>query len=68
MYRVIKTDGETSLQSQCGGAVKTAAKAMDLKARMRAQQPAGSSSWFSIERVEKTPAVAVGHCRRAWLA
>lgn len=49
MFKVIKTDGETGERTQCGGAVKTAAKAMNLKARMRAQQQLGSSNSFSVE-------------------
>lgn len=49
MFKVIKTDGETGERTQCGAAVKTAAKAIDLKARMRAQQTPGDSNWFSIE-------------------
>lgn len=50
MFKVIKTDGETGKRTQCGGTVKTAAKAMNLKARMRAQQKLGDSNSFSIER------------------
>lgn len=48
MFKVIKTDGETGKQTQCGAAVKTASKALDLKARMRAQQRRGDSNSFSI--------------------
>lgn len=35
--------------TQCGGVVKTLRKAIDLRNRMRAQQPPGSSNWFIIE-------------------
>jgi len=52
MFKVIKTDHNEhgAPKNQCGGAVKTAAKAQDLKARMRAQQKPGSSASFSIEK------------------
>jgi hypothetical protein len=49
LFKVIKTD-ENGNRSQCGGAVKTPAKAAALKARMRAQQKPGSSNSFSIDR------------------
>jgi hypothetical protein len=50
LFKVTKTDGETGAKTQCGGTVKTAAKAMDLKARMRAQQTTGDSNSFSIDK------------------
>lgn len=49
-FKVIKTDGSTGAKTQVGAAVKTAAKAIDLKARMRAQQELGGSNSFSIDR------------------
>lgn len=48
-FKVIKTDANGN-KSQCGGTVKTAAKAQDLKARMRGQQTRGDSNSFGIER------------------
>lgn len=38
--------------TQCGGVCKTGEKAFNLKARMRAQQPLGSSVWFTITAAE----------------
>lgn len=53
-FKVIKHHGDTQrgpvAKTQCGGTVKTAAKAEDLKARMRDQQPRGGSNWYTIER------------------
>lgn len=49
-FKVIKTDGETGNKSQCGGVVKTGAKAQDLRQRMRGQQERGSSNSFTVER------------------
>ena len=46
---VKKNDGNDTV-TQVGGPVKTGAKALDLKQRMRAQQPAGSSAWFIVEQ------------------
>lgn len=48
-FKVIKTDGGTGRQNQCGAAVKTESKAWKLMARMRAQQPPGGSNSFTIE-------------------
>jgi len=50
LFKVMKTDGQTGVKTQCGGNVKTPAKAADLKARMRAQQKPGSSNSFSIDK------------------
>lgn len=52
-FKVMRHDMEQSdwqRGTQCGAAVKTAAKAADLRQRMRAQQAPGSSVWFTIER------------------
>lgn len=51
-FKVMKTDGDNPRggKTQCGAAVKTVAKANDLKARMQAQQQRGSSNGFTIER------------------
>lgn len=48
-YVVKRTDGETGAKTQAGGPVKTVEKAYNLMARMRAQQPMGSSTSFSID-------------------
>ncbi len=52
-FKVTRTDGETGKVTQCGGKVKTAAKAADLRSqvRMAAQvsQP-GNSNTYRIEK------------------
>lgn len=53
LFKVTKTDGQTGAKTQCGGTVKTGAKANDLRQRMRAQQERGSSNSFSVERADK---------------
>jgi hypothetical protein len=49
-YQVERTDWDsaTPKTTKCGGPVKTVEKAYDLMARMRAQQPLGSSVSFKI--------------------
>lgn len=49
-YIVERTDWDSDqpVTTRCGAPVKTVEKAYDLMARMRAQQPAGSSISFKI--------------------
>lgn len=49
LFKVTKTDANGT-KTQCGGTVKTPAKAADLKARMRGQQKRGDSNIFSIDK------------------
>ena len=49
-FKVIRTDGTTGKQTQCGAAVKTPAKAYDLLGRMKAQQTRGDSNSFKIDK------------------
>ncbi len=59
-FLVIKTDGETEVRSQCGAPQKSLSRALDLKARMRAQQQMGSSNGFWVVPVVTTPGEPTG--------
>jgi len=52
-FQVYRTDGETGARTKVGSGAKTLTKATALRHRMRAQQPLGSSTWFSLPELER---------------
>ncbi len=51
-FWIYRVDSETGARTRVGSGSKTAAKATALRQRMRAQQPLGSSTWFTLPNVE----------------
>lgn len=47
-FWIFRIDGETGRRTPVGSGSKTIGKAYALRARMRAQQSLGSSTWFSL--------------------
>lgn len=51
-FQIYRIDGQTSARTRVGSGAKTLDKANALRQRMRAQQPLGSSTWFTLPELE----------------
>lgn len=51
-FQIYRVDGQTEMRTQVGSGAKTITKAYALRERMRAQQPAGSSTWFTLPELK----------------
>lgn len=51
-FWIYRVDGETGARTPVGSGSKTIAKASALRHRMRAQQPLGSSTWFTLPELQ----------------
>ena len=53
-FWIYRIDGETGVRTRVGSGSKTEAKATALRHRMRAQQPLGSSTWFTLPELVRS--------------
>lgn len=51
-FWIYRVDSETGARTRVGSGSKTMVKAMELRQRMRAQQPLGASTWFALPELE----------------